>query len=54
MPAAEPKAKQKYKAFLCFDVEATCRAMKADFDYPNEIIVITTGLYSRGMADGTV
>ncbi|WRT69622.1 uncharacterized protein IL334_006611 [Kwoniella shivajii] len=29
--------KQRYKTFLCFDVEATCRPGK-EFDWPNEII----------------
>ncbi|OXH32217.1 hypothetical protein J008_03343 [Cryptococcus neoformans] len=28
---------QRYRSFLCFDVEATCRGGK-EFDYPNEII----------------
>ncbi|WVQ79328.1 hypothetical protein IAT38_001425 [Cryptococcus sp. DSM 104549] len=35
--AAPPALKQKYKSFLCFDVEATCRPGK-EFDWPNEII----------------
>ena len=29
---------QKWRHFLCFDVEATCRSGK-EFDWPNEIIV---------------
>ncbi|ADV22457.1 conserved hypothetical protein [Cryptococcus gattii WM276] len=41
---------QRYRSFLCFDVEATCRGGK-EFDYPNEIIEFPVVLVRWGEPD---
>ncbi|TYJ57850.1 hypothetical protein B9479_001460 [Cryptococcus floricola] len=41
---------QKFRSFLCFDVEATCRGGK-EFDWPNEIIEFPVVLVRWGEPD---
>ncbi|ODO06906.1 hypothetical protein I350_04267 [Cryptococcus amylolentus CBS 6273] len=41
---------QKFRSFLCFDVEATCRGGK-EFDWPNEIIEFPVVLVKWGEPD---
>ncbi|WVQ75109.1 hypothetical protein IAR50_004718 [Cryptococcus sp. DSM 104548] len=42
---------QKFRSFLCFDVEATCRGGK-EFDWPNEIIEFPVVLVKWGEPNG--